>query len=73
MRMKHKPWAEPFLLSHPEFVITLETFKNDDVQEFLNKENGFPDLPLYEEGENKGLINPITQGISYKYVPLSLQ
>ena len=39
MRMKHKPWAEPFLLSHPEFVITLETFKNDDVQEFLNKEN----------------------------------
>ena len=39
MRMKHKPWAEPFLESHKEFVITLDNFNDKEVIEFLNNEN----------------------------------
>ena len=36
MRMKHKPWAEPFLESHKEFVITLDNFNDNCVIFCLN-------------------------------------
>ena len=44
MRMKHKPWAEPFLESHKEFVITLDNFNDKEVVEFLNKENIYMEI-----------------------------
>ena len=44
MRMKHKPWAEPFLESHKEFVITLDNFNDKEVVEFLNIENIYMEI-----------------------------
>ena len=44
MRMKHKPWAEPFLESHKEFVITLDNFNDKEVIEFLNNENIYMEI-----------------------------
>ena len=44
MRMKHKPWAEPFLESHKEFVITLDNFNDKEVVEFLNNENIYMEI-----------------------------
>lgn len=49
MRMKHKPWAEPFLESHSDLVITIMTLENDDSQKFIKKQ------PIYMEiGTGKG-------------------
>ena len=44
MRIKHKPWAEPFLESHKEFVITLDNFNDKEVVEFLNNENIYMEI-----------------------------
>ncbi len=36
MRMKHKPWAEPYLASHPDIVLTASDITSDKGKTFLH-------------------------------------
>ncbi|MCF0116752.1 MAG: tRNA (guanosine(46)-N7)-methyltransferase TrmB [Bacilli bacterium] len=49
MRLKHNDWAIPFLESHQQFVLTVDTIKNEEAQKFINSQ------PIYIEiGTGKG-------------------
>ncbi len=59
MRMKHKPWAEPYLAAHPDVVLTPSEITSDRGKTFLHL------TPLYLEiGTGKG---DFIVGMAQKY------